>query len=195
MIKSNLAVLLAERGMKISKVAEQTGVSRTTLTALSYNHCMGVQFDTINALCHCLGVSPGDLISFFPADYTLSECHVWRDENVADQGTGELALDFKGEQGNLHTALYFEFEYTAESGTLQSAEVNVELADDINNEPAAAFIRTIPALFVRSIKNDISTAIEKEINNLFQPFQEGDEIYGGVSPDCDIDFSFSKEFP
>lgn len=194
MIKSNLAVLLAERGMRISKVAEQTGISRTTLTALSYNHCVGVQFDTINALCHCLGVSPGDLISFFPADFKLSECHAWLDDDAADRGAGEIAIDFTGAQGKLHAALFFEFEYTATAGTLEAANVKVEFADDFHNEPAAAFVRTIPALFVQSIKANISDTIEEEIILLFQPFQEGDEVYGGVSPDCDIDFSFSAEF-
>lgn len=61
MIKCRLRVLLAERDLKITQVAKDTGISRTTLTALTYNRCKGVQFDTMNKLCNYLKVSPGDL--------------------------------------------------------------------------------------------------------------------------------------
>lgn len=41
MILTNLKVLLAERNLSISKVSNDTGISRTTLTALSSNNCKG----------------------------------------------------------------------------------------------------------------------------------------------------------
>lgn len=51
MIKCNLAVLLAERGLKLTTVSNDTGISRTTLTALANNKNSGIQFDTLNTLC------------------------------------------------------------------------------------------------------------------------------------------------
>ena len=51
MIHCNLATLLAQRNLKISKVYQDTGISRTTLTALAYNHAQGIQFETLNTLC------------------------------------------------------------------------------------------------------------------------------------------------
>jgi len=62
MIKINLAVLLAERGLKITEVAKLTSISRTTLTALYYNHSKGVQFETLDVLCDFLKVKPDELI-------------------------------------------------------------------------------------------------------------------------------------
>ena len=46
MILCNLAAIMGERRLKISKVAADTGISRTTLTALYYDYGKGVQFDT-----------------------------------------------------------------------------------------------------------------------------------------------------
>lgn len=72
MIKCNLAVLLAERNLRISKVSEDTGISRTTLTALSNNYSQGIQFDTLNKLCLHLQVTPDKMFAYLPFDYRVS---------------------------------------------------------------------------------------------------------------------------
>ena len=69
MIKCNLAVVLAEKGLKISKVSQDTGISRTTLTALAQNTCKGFQLDTLNTLCKYLDVKPAELILFNSFDF------------------------------------------------------------------------------------------------------------------------------
>ena len=73
MIDSNLAVLLAERNLKITKVSRDTGISRTTLTALCYDHSGGIKFDTLNTLCQYLGISPSEFFSYSQYDYEI-EC-------------------------------------------------------------------------------------------------------------------------
>ena len=72
MIHCNLATLLAQRNLKISKVYQDTGISRTTLTALAYNHAQGIQFETLNTLCTYLKVSPTDLILHVPVGLVVS---------------------------------------------------------------------------------------------------------------------------
>lgn len=73
MIHCNLSVLLAERRLKISRVAADTGISRTTLTALAYNNSMGIQMSTLNTLCIYLDIKPNQLFSFFPVDVVVEE--------------------------------------------------------------------------------------------------------------------------
>lgn len=68
MIRCNLAVLLAERGIKISGVSADTGLSRTTLTALCKNTFKGVQVTTLVTLCAYLNVSVGDLFTYCPKE-------------------------------------------------------------------------------------------------------------------------------
>ena len=72
MLMSNLAVLLAERRLRISRVATDTGISRTTLTALSQNDFKGVQVDTMNTLCQYLNVTIGQFFEFVPFDLSFS---------------------------------------------------------------------------------------------------------------------------
>ena len=69
MIRCNLAVLLAERNLRISKVSKDTGISRTTLTSLNNNYSQGIQFDTMNTLCLYLGVVPEKLISYIRLNF------------------------------------------------------------------------------------------------------------------------------
>lgn len=71
MIRSNLAVLLAEKRLTTTKVAAETGISRTTLTALSKGRAVGVQLDTLNRLCGYLRVFPSDIIAYVPIDLEL----------------------------------------------------------------------------------------------------------------------------
>jgi putative transcriptional regulator len=62
MIKCNLAVLMAERGINISDLSKATGISRNALSALYNNTGKGIQFDTLSTLCEFFGVGVGDLL-------------------------------------------------------------------------------------------------------------------------------------
>ena len=53
--------LMAERNLKVTKVMEDTGLSRPTLNSLKYGKSKGIQLETINILCNYLRVTPGDL--------------------------------------------------------------------------------------------------------------------------------------
>ena len=61
MIVCKLNTILAEKGLRITKVSKDTGISRTTLTALTQNHSQGIQFDTLDTLCTYLNITPSDL--------------------------------------------------------------------------------------------------------------------------------------
>lgn len=71
MIKFNLSVLLAERGININKVHKDTGLSRITLSSISNNNGQGIQLDTINKLCQYLKITPGELFLYVPFDITF----------------------------------------------------------------------------------------------------------------------------
>lgn len=74
MILCNLAAIMGERRLKISKVAADTGISRTTLTALYYDSGKGVQFETANLLCIYFGIGMGELFTTLPFDLFIEGC-------------------------------------------------------------------------------------------------------------------------
>lgn len=84
MIRSNLAVLLAERKLKITKVSMETGISRTTLTALCNNTSQGVLLDTVDVLCSYLKVSPSELISHIPVYLAVDKVEILEDIHEFD---------------------------------------------------------------------------------------------------------------
>ncbi|KEK12997.1 hypothetical protein EP18_03795 [Lysinibacillus sphaericus] len=62
MIKCNLAVLLAERGLKMADVISDTSLSKTAVRGLFYNESKGIQYETLEILCDYLNVGPEDII-------------------------------------------------------------------------------------------------------------------------------------
>lgn len=71
MIKTNLAVLMAERGLKISDVYEATGISKTTLMAISDNTGKGIQYETMDKLCSFFNVTPNSFFVYSPYNFNF----------------------------------------------------------------------------------------------------------------------------
>ncbi|KKW88327.1 helix-turn-helix domain-containing protein [Lacticaseibacillus rhamnosus] len=65
-IRNNLAVLMAQRGLKTTQVAIDTGISRNALTVLVYNRSKMIQLTTLNKLCKYLQVTPAEFFVFDP---------------------------------------------------------------------------------------------------------------------------------
>jgi len=67
-IRNNLAVLLAERSLKITRVARDTAISRNTITSTAQNDGKMIQLETINKLCQYLDVNPEQFFEYLPFD-------------------------------------------------------------------------------------------------------------------------------
>ncbi len=62
MIKSNLAVLLAERKMRVADLVKETGINKSTLYKLYNDGSVRIDFETIDKICTALKISVGDLL-------------------------------------------------------------------------------------------------------------------------------------
>ncbi len=65
-IKSRLAVILAERGMKLNELEQKTGISLNNLSILKTGKAKAVRFSTLNEICKALNCQPGDLLQYIP---------------------------------------------------------------------------------------------------------------------------------
>ena len=72
MLIPNLSVLLAQRRLTITRASQDTGISRTTLTALCTAAAKGIQFDTLDTLCQYLKIAPGDFFLYRPFDLDVA---------------------------------------------------------------------------------------------------------------------------
>ena len=67
-IVCHLDDLLGARGLTLTALAEQIGVSIVNLSVLKNQRAKAVRFSTLTALCDALSCTPGDLFSVAPQD-------------------------------------------------------------------------------------------------------------------------------
>lgn len=194
LIKCNLAVLLAERNLKITQVANDTGISRTTITSLANNYSQGVQIDTLNKLCIYLQVSPQQFFSYIPFDFSIR----------AERQTKDFFLiyfNFKTKLKNISCSLEAVVESTSnrvllddDSGThgteITSVDISIffadpslqpdEISDDIKieNDNLKKYLSQIPIQFVNDIELEIAEKIVDSLDDTSNP-----------------DYSFSVSWP
>lgn len=64
MIKLNLPVLFAQKGLRVADAERESGVNRTTLYRLYNNESSRIDFETLDKLCIYLGCEPKDVFIF-----------------------------------------------------------------------------------------------------------------------------------
>lgn len=64
MVRCHLSKLMGERKLKISDVARETGLNRSTITALYKETAERVELNTVSRLCKLLKCDIGDLFEF-----------------------------------------------------------------------------------------------------------------------------------
>lgn len=65
-VRCRLDELLAERGMTLTALSEEIGVSLVNLSVLKNQRARAIRFSTLTALCDALGCQPGDLFTVTP---------------------------------------------------------------------------------------------------------------------------------
>ena len=68
MVHNNLSMMLGRKRLKISEVAEKTGLSRTSLRAIYHERCTCVNLNTVEKLCDFLGCSIGEMFYIAKGD-------------------------------------------------------------------------------------------------------------------------------
>jgi putative transcriptional regulator len=67
-IDIHLDELLAERGMTLTQLSEQVGVTIVNLSILKNGRAKAIRFSTLTRLCEVLDCQPGDLLSWHKGD-------------------------------------------------------------------------------------------------------------------------------
>jgi putative transcriptional regulator len=66
MINVRLDYVLLDKRMKLTELAEATGIALNNLSVLKTNKARAIRFSTLNSICKALNCSPGDLLQFIP---------------------------------------------------------------------------------------------------------------------------------
>lgn len=68
MIINRLSILLVERNIKASKLSVDTGIAKSTLTKITNNNSIQIDYLTLNKICNYLKVTPNDFFDYSPYD-------------------------------------------------------------------------------------------------------------------------------
>ena len=63
-IKVKLAVVLAEKELRLTDLESKTGIALNNLSVLKTGKAKAIRFSTLNEICKALGCQPGDLFEF-----------------------------------------------------------------------------------------------------------------------------------
>ena len=72
-IQIRLDDLLAERGMTLTALSEQVGITVVNLSILKNGRARAIRFSTLARLCDALHCQPGDLLSYAGQPVTTRE--------------------------------------------------------------------------------------------------------------------------
>lgn len=155
MIKCNLAVLLAERNIKISELSKRTGISRTTLTALNQNQSKGIQFDTFDTICSYLKVSPNDLFiqEIFEYDFSVVYFEERRND-IKIELLAEIEHKSKKYKENISCVV------NVHNNNMEIESISIT---PTYNEVVSEILRTIPITFKTSFEQEIIECVKSEI--------------------------------
>lgn len=63
-VRVHLDRVLADRGMTLTELSEQVGMTLANLSILKTGKARAVRFSTLAALCEALDCQPGDLLTY-----------------------------------------------------------------------------------------------------------------------------------
>jgi putative transcriptional regulator len=63
-IKVNLDLVLVQRGMTLSELAEAIDITLPNLSILKTNKARAIRFTTLDAICRVLKCQPGELLEY-----------------------------------------------------------------------------------------------------------------------------------
>ena len=64
MIEINLDVVMAQRKIGLTELAEQVDITMANLSILKNNKAKAIRFSTLEAICKALNCQPGDILAY-----------------------------------------------------------------------------------------------------------------------------------
>ena len=61
-----LDVVMAQRKMSLSELAEKVDLTLANLSVLKNDHAKAIRFSTLEAICNALECQPGDILEYVP---------------------------------------------------------------------------------------------------------------------------------
>lgn len=192
MIRNNLALLMTQKRRRVNELANETGISRNTITSTAQNKGKMIQLSTINKLCQSLEVDPTAFFEYVPFDfdYTFDKGDLVPNPDY-DHGkpeTYEASLFINVSENNnridsIELQGYIDFEGQYDGDTIMIG-TDLHPSDTIQLKKLNSYLGKMSVSFISDIKKDIEEVVESALN-------ENSNVK--VHSDLLIDFEETKE--
>ncbi|GIP55195.1 hypothetical protein J42TS3_42300 [Paenibacillus vini] len=149
--------------MNISEMSERTGLSRNTLSALQNNTGKGIQFDTMDAICKLLDITPCELFTYADINASIFS-HPNKNQIRKNEEFGYL------ETVNYSSFYELEIFYNESRITFQGLLNTSQYPDHsyiVFSVKVKSILEKIPLIFRQEIYNSIIECAINELNNSY----------------------------
>lgn len=166
MIRNRLSELLSERGLKISRVAKEVEIARSSLTSMVQNDSEMIRYDAIDKLCKYLNVSPNDFFEYMPIsiEYTFDE-----------EPDVEYSIDYNFDNKLVLDKFVFDFLVDVNAyGKSETFDLEVKFMGfepnektnfKISNESNTENLKEVVNYLTPGLKNVLHKRIQKQMQN------------------------------
>ncbi|MFD7035522.1 helix-turn-helix domain-containing protein [Mammaliicoccus sciuri] len=187
MIRNRLSELLSERGLKISRVAKEVEIARSSLTSMVQNDSEMIRYDAIEKLCTFLNISPNEFFEYTPIsveyefdEYPTIEYEILQDFDrrlVLNKFDFDFLVDIKHYKEDL------SFDLDVSYLRSQSNQVSIF---KVNNENSVPELKEIISQLSPGLKSVLYKKLQKHIQSYATHFLLNDITYN-------INYSLTKE--
>ena len=169
MIRTTLAILMAQRNERQDEISEITGISKATLSNIANNKTAGIQYENLDKLALYFGIPVSELFEYYPLSvepYMYDEIHTEpRSDNQAELASTSHH-DFLETIG-AESKFYFGMAMNVISNSMHktSYELNIEVPYPIQN-----VIVHGENNILQEIQNRLPLGFKKQLTNQIQDF-------------------------
>lgn len=203
MIRNQLSTLLAERSLTASKLANDTGIAKSTLSKITTNSSGKIDYSTINTLCNYLKVTPADFFEYSPLDasfyFELGDITTTNEELSHGEPLEIIANGFINftKYGDKFGSVEFKGSFMDYGVIDRDAKGNDVLLHGVFLNPVSATTKYFDNLSISlqtQIKNDYSKFIEKKLTKEWKKDNRDPVKYEiAISFDADKPASFKPD--
>ncbi|MGK5512210.1 helix-turn-helix domain-containing protein [Brevibacillus formosus] len=164
MIKCNLAILLAERGLKMSDVINETKLAKNTVRSLYYNEAKGIQFETLTTLCDYFDVDVGELLTKLDIKVDLNSLEKLSENTY--KAILHVNSGYKKASGNVHFFIHRSSEYES-----------VELVIPLN---IYQILSTFKQIEIQYVKDEVIFPILQRLDLSIEPKEFNVSVEDGL---------------
>lgn len=169
-------MILADRGMKITEFADNTGLSRTTLTQLTKNTGKGIQFDTMEKICELLEITPGELFSYYPFEITFES--IRQLDNNESKGYFIFGCKFKVKSDTFYGEILCDLKgYGTKDFDKENARLVIVIWHKLLNKLSIVPNKYIAEYFVNYYRDEILKDHDAVIKPEFGMYDNKDEMW------------------